>query len=122
MATILVADDNRLNLALATELLEMEGYTVLRAENGEEAVRSAQANLPDLILMDLRMPVLDGLQALKRLRRVEATKRIPIVALTASAMKGARERILAEGFDGYIEKPIEIHEFTALIAQRLARA
>jgi len=122
MATILVADDNRLNLFLAIELLEMEGHTVLRAENGEVAVREALAKLPDLILMDLRMPVMDGVQALKRLRREQATRRTPIVALTASAMKGARERILAEGFDGYIEKPIETGRFSLQVAQWIAKA
>jgi len=122
MARILVADDNPMNLYLTIELLEMEGHTVLTAANGEEAVREARAGLPDLILMDLRMPVMDGVQALRRLRDEEATRSIPVVALTASAMKGAREKILAEGFDGYIEKPLEVGRFGAQIARWLARA
>ncbi len=122
MARILVADDNPMNLYLTIELLEMEGHTVLTAANGEEAVREARAGLPDLILMDLRMPVMDGVQALRRLRDEEATRSIPVVALTASAMKGAREKILAEGFDGYIEKPIEVGRFGKQIGRWLARA
>lgn len=109
--TILIVDDNLLNLELATDLLVVEGYAVRQAHSGEEGVRLAQHELPSLILMDLRMPGMDGYAALRALRADPRTAHIPTVALTAQAMKGDQGAIAAAGFDGYIVKPIDTRTF-----------
>lgn len=111
MAKILVVDDNLMNLTLAQDLLEMHGHDVATATNGEEAIEKALASPPDLVLMDLRMPVMDGTTAMLRLHQEQATRDIPVVALTASAMKGEQARLLAKGFNGYIDKPIDLGSF-----------
>lgn len=121
MPRILVVDDNIMNLTLAKDVLEMHGYDVETAENGELAIAQAMASPPDLILMDLRMPVMDGTTAMLQLHREEVTRHIPVVALTASAMKGERERLLARGFDGYIEKPIDLASFPGHVAAFIKR-
>jgi len=120
MSRILVVDDNALNLQLACDALELAGYEVLSAANGEEAIALAASEHPDLILMDLRMPLMNGDEAMRYIKADERTRRIPVVALTASAMKGEREHLLATGFDGYIEKPIEVATFATLVASFLA--
>ncbi len=122
MSRILVVDDNALNLQLACDALELAGHEVLSAANGEEAIALAASEHPDLILMDLRMPVMNGDEAMRRIKADERTRRIPVVALTASAMKGEREQLLAAGFDGYIEKPIGVATFADLVASYLLDA
>ncbi|HKJ84020.1 MAG TPA: response regulator [Mariprofundaceae bacterium] len=112
MAKVLVVDDNPLNIELAADVLELDGFEVVLAESGEEGVARALESSPDLVLMDMRMPGMSGLDAMQELRRHEQTRDIPVVVLTASAMKGDRERLLREGFDGYLEKPIDFNTFT----------
>jgi two-component system cell cycle response regulator DivK len=111
MARILVVDDDARNLRLAATALEQAGHEVLSAEGGAEGVEAALAHMPDLVLMDVQMPGMDGVSALRRLRAEPRTAALKVVALTALAMKGDAERLRAEGFDGYLEKPIRYKEF-----------
>lgn len=104
--SVLIVDDNPLNLELACDVLELEGFHVCIVDDGEKSIVTAQQNLPDLILMDLRMPGMSGLEAMHELRKSENTRHIPIVVLTASVMAGEEARLLAEGFDGFMQKPI----------------
>ena len=106
MAKILVVDDDELVRRLAVTALEQAGHEVLSAEGGAEGIETALAHAPDLVLMDVQMPGMDGISALRRLRAEPRTAALKVVALTALAMKGDRERLLAEGFYGDIEKPI----------------
>jgi two-component system cell cycle response regulator DivK len=119
MATILIVEDNPANLKLAALLLEKSGYAVLKAENGEAGLRLARERAPDLVLMDIQMPGIDGLEATRQLRADPATARLKILALTALAMKGDEERILAAGCDGYIAKPFRYQEFLERVAAAL---
>lgn len=107
---VLIVDDNEKNLRLARDVLRASGFRTLEAASGEDAVAVATKQLPDVILMDIRLPDIDGTEAAARLRRDPRTAAIPIVALTSSAMKGDREWFLASGFDGYLEKPISVRE------------
>jgi len=115
MAHILIVDDNILNLELARDVLELEGYEVSTAATGEEGVKFVRNAPPDLVLMDLRMPGLSGLEALEFLRN-DGFHDLPVVVLTASAMKGERENLIAKGFNGYLEKPINLETFAAEVA------
>ena len=108
---ILVVEDNERNLKLLRDLLEYEGYDVRVARTGEDAVTLAVKKPPDLVLMDLQLPGIDGMEALRRLRESPATAGIPVVAVTAQAMKQDRERALEAGFNGYVEKPISVRAF-----------
>ena len=119
MARILVVDDDPRNLRLAVTVLEQAGHEVLGADGGAEGVETALAHAPDLVLMDVQMPDMDGIAALKRLRAEPRTAALKVVALTALAMKGDAERLRAEGFDGYLEKPIRYKEFLASVAALL---
>ena len=105
---ILIVDDNEKNVKLVREVLRFAGYRTLEAASGEEAITLAGQQLPDLILMDIRLPGMDGLAAVELLKSQAGTAAIPVVALTSFAMKGDRERFLAGGFDGYLEKPISV--------------
>jgi len=116
-ATILIADDNAQNLYLARFLLEHAGYRVCQASNGEEAVRAARSEQPALILMDIQMPGMDGLEATRQIKARGGAPRV--VALTAKVMSGDREAILAAGCDGYIQKPISPDNFVARVAAYL---
>ncbi len=116
MSKILVVDDNALNLQLACITLELAGYETVGASDGRNAIEIAESEPLDLILMDLRMPVMDGKQAMRHIKANELTRHIPVVALTASAMKGERELLLASGFDGYIDKPIDVKSFARTVA------
>src|SRR5690349_14914436 len=117
MKTILVAEDREVSRELARTLLEHSGYAVLEATNGVEAVELALARLPDLVLLDLQMPIKDGFQVLHELRADKRFSSIPIVALTASAMLGDKERALLGGFTAYLTKPLRI----SAVRQELAR-
>jgi two-component system cell cycle response regulator DivK len=121
MATILIVEDNAANMTLAQYLLESVGHRVLSATDAEAGLALARAELPDLILMDIQLPGMDGLEATAQLKREPATQRIPVIALTALAMKGDEERILAAGCDGYIAKPMRYKEFLATVADQLAQ-
>jgi|SRR5687768_16758532 len=119
-AVILVVDDNRLNLELATDVLQAAGYGVRQAGSGPEAIAIARAEQPQLILMDIGLPGMDGYAALRALRGEPSTAEIPVAALTAYAMAGDEQRALAAGFDGYITKPIDTRELPNAVAGLLA--
>jgi two-component system, cell cycle response regulator DivK len=108
---VLIVDDNEMNLKLARDVLRGAGFRTLEASTGGAGLSLAAQHLPDVILMDIRLPDMDGADALVRLKDGEQTASIPVVALTSFAMKGDRERLLAQGFDGYLEKPISVREF-----------
>jgi two-component system cell cycle response regulator DivK len=120
MATVLIVEDNLANMKLAVFLLESAGYAVLSATDAEAGLTLAREKQPDLILMDIQLPGMDGLQATRLLKGDDATRAIPVIALTALAMKGDEERIRAAGCDGYIAKPIAYKEFLATITVQLA--
>jgi two-component system cell cycle response regulator DivK len=121
MARLLIVEDNPTNLTLATFLLESAGHAVLTATDAEGGLALARAERPDLILMDIQLPGMDGLEATAQLKGDDVTRAIPVIALTALAMKGDEERIRAAGCDGYIAKPMRYQEFLATIATQLAR-
>jgi two-component system cell cycle response regulator DivK len=108
---VLIVDDNEKNLKLARDVLRFAGFSTLEAETAEEALALAAEHRPDVILMDIRLPGMDGVAAVVVLKGSAETAEIPVVALTSFAMKGDRERFLAGGFDGYLEKPISVKEF-----------
>jgi CheY-like chemotaxis protein len=108
---ILIVDDNEQNRRLARDVLQFAGFRTLEAAGGVEGVALAVEHGPDLVLMDIRMPDMNGTEAVRKLREDERTAAIRVVALTSSTMKGDRERFLADGFDGYLEKPIRVREF-----------
>ena len=120
MARILVIEDNADNMFLTAMLLESAGHTVLRAIDAEAGLTLARAESPDLILMDIQLPGMDGLAATAILKQDPSTRAVPVLALTALAMKGDEERIRAAGCDGYIAKPISIQSFLATIAEQVA--
>lgn len=108
---VLIVDDNEMNLRLARDVLRHAGFRTLECSTGEDALALATAERPDVILLDIRLPDVDGTEVLTRLKGLEATASIPVVALTSFAMKGDRERLLGDGFDGYLEKPIAVRDF-----------
>jgi two-component system cell cycle response regulator DivK len=107
---ILIVDDNQDGRELVVKILKNRGYQMIEAVDGEEALEKAIAENPDLILMDISIPKIDGYEVTKRLKSQVTFKNTPIIALTAHAMKGDREKALEAGCDGYISKPIDIHE------------
>ena len=120
MAKILIVEDNAANMKLAIFLLESAGHTVLTATDAEAGLTLARDQQPNLILMDIQLPGMDGLEATALLKQDAATRAIPVIALTALAMKGDEERIRAAGCDGYIAKPLAYKDFLAIIASHLA--
>lgn len=120
MSRVLVVEDKAANRDLLRYLLEAGGHEVLMAENGAEGVAAADESRPDLVLMDLHMPVMDGFDAVARLKDHAELCRIPVVAVTAIAMVGDREKVLAAGFDGYLTKPIEPTTFVEEIGRFLS--
>ena len=121
MAKVLIVEDNPANMKLAAFLLQSAGHTVLSATDAEVGLTLARDEHPNLILMDIQLPGMDGLEATVLLKRDDATRGIPVIALTALAMKGDEERIRAAGCDGYIAKPMAYRDFLATIAAHLAR-
>lgn len=117
---IMVVEDNPMNMILTREMLTVNGYEVIEAGNGSEAIKKFSAERPDLILMDINLPEMDGITATRLLKSNDACKGVPIIAITASAMKGEEEKLLAEGFDGYISKPIEMKKFIKDIASYIS--
>jgi two-component system, cell cycle response regulator DivK len=107
---VLVVEDNDKNMKLFRDVLQATGYRTLEAGSGEQAVELAVEHLPDLVLMDVQLPGIDGIEALRRLRADERTASIPVLALTALAMSGDRERLLEAGFDDYMSKPVDVIE------------
>jgi two-component system, cell cycle response regulator DivK len=120
MAKILVVEDNPGNMRLAIILLESASHSVIAATDAEAGLLLARQEQPHLILMDMQLPGMDGLEATRQLKQDDATRSIPVIALTANAMAGDEERIRAAGCDGYIAKPVAYKNFLAVIAARLA--
>jgi len=119
MAKVLIVEDNPANMTLAIFLLESAGHAVISATDAEAGVAYARTEQPQLILMDIQLPGMDGLEATRLLKQDDATRNIPVIALTALAMKGDEERIRAAGCDGYIAKPLAYKDFLAVIAAHL---
>lgn len=119
---ILVVEDNDNNLTLIRDILRYHHYEVLEAENGEEGVKKARQHMPDLILMDIQMPIMDGFTALKQLKSSEETRDIKVIALTSFAMTGDRDKIMSAGFDDYIAKPIRTRELPETVRKILNEA
>jgi len=119
MSKILIVEDSVANMKLAVFILQSAGHTVLCAADAETGLMMARENQPDLILMDIQLPGMDGLEATMQLKSGELTRDIPVIALTALAMKGDEERIRAAGCDGYIAKPLRYKEFLAVIATQV---
>jgi two-component system cell cycle response regulator DivK len=119
---LLIVEDNAQNLKLARDILAHVGYGTLEAQTAEQAVALARSHRPDMILMDIQLPGMDGIQALAQLQADAVTAAIPVVAFTAFAMKDDRERFLGAGFHGYLEKPISVRDFPGQVADLLASA
>lgn len=115
VATILVVEDNERNLKLVRDVLQFAGFDVVAASSAEQGVAMAIAHPPDLVLMDLQLPGMDGTEALRQLRGSPRTTSVPVVAVTAFAMKDDREKALNAGFDGYLEKPISVQSLPAQV-------
>jgi len=121
MSKLLLVEDNEMNRNMLSRRLVRRGFEIVSAENGEQAVINAESELPDLILMDMNMPVLDGWEASRRIKANPLTREIPIIALTAHAMNGDREKILAAGCDDYDTKPIEFERLLEKIVIMLQK-
>ena len=114
---VLLVEDNEKNMKLLRDVLQATGYRTLEADNGEAGVELARAHRPSLVLMDVQLPGMSGIEALERLRQDEGTAETPVLALTAQAMRGDRERFLDAGFDGYLAKPIDVTELIAIVRE-----
>jgi two-component system cell cycle response regulator DivK len=119
LTTILIVEDNEKNMKLARDILQAKGYATIEAVTGEDGVRLARERLPALVLMDIQLPGINGIEALKQLRADPATASIPIVAVTASVMASDRREITDAGFDGYVGKPISLREFLDAVTRAL---
>jgi len=118
---ILIVEDNERNMKLFRDVLGATGYETLEATSGEAAVAVAAERAPDLVLMDIQLPGIDGGEALRRLRADERTAAVPVLALTAQAMHGDRERFLRAGFDGYLSKPVDVAELVRTVGEHCGR-
>ena len=118
---ILVVEDNEKSRKLVRDVLTFKGYEVIDAGTGEEGVRLAQKRRPSLILMDIRLPGIDGIEALGQLRAEPATREIPVLAMTASVMTEDRQKVMDAGFDAFQSKPIKVKDFVTAVAQLLER-
>ena len=114
---ILVVEDNDKNMKLFRDVLQAKGYRTLEAVSGEEGIELAREHAPSLVLMDVQLPGIDGIEALTRLREDQRTASIPVLALTAQAMTGDRERFLEAGFDGYLSKPVDVAELIRVVQE-----
>jgi two-component system, cell cycle response regulator DivK len=121
-ALVLIVEDNPRNLKLARDVLRHAGYEVLEACSAEDGLTLAHERRPDVVLLDIQLPGMDGVQALGRLRAHPATAAVPVIAVTAFAMKADRERFLELGFDRYVEKPLDIHSLPWQVAAALEQA
>jgi two-component system cell cycle response regulator DivK len=119
---ILVVEDNPLNSKLVRDVLEFAGYAIVEARSGEEGLRLAEEDPPDLVLMDLQLPGIDGIETLRRLRQQSLGKDVPVVAVTAFAMAEDHQRAAIAGFDGYVEKPISVRALPGQVEAFLAKA
>jgi len=121
MSVILIVEDNPRNMKLVRDVLQVKGHATLEAKTGEDGVALAMEKLPDLVLMDIQLPGINGIQALGQLRANATTAKIPVIAVTAYVMQQDRKLITEAGFDGYIGKPINLAEFLQTVAAQLAR-
>jgi DNA-binding response OmpR family regulator len=119
---ILIIEDNERNLKLVRDVLQFNGFQTVEARTAEDGLALASANPPDLVLLDLQLPGIDGLEAFRQLRGSSSTAGVPVVAVTALAMKDDRERVLRAGFDGYLEKPISVRELPGQVRAFLTAA
>ena len=119
MSTILIVEDNEKNMKLVRDVLQVKGYRTLEAGSAEDGIRLAIEHKPDLVLMDIQLPGMNGIDALGVLRKDATTAGIPVIAVTASVMQQDRKLITEAGFDGYIGKPINLKEFLATVQQML---
>ena len=119
---ILIIEDNERNLKLVRDVLQFNGFQTAEARSAEDGLALASANPPDLVLLDLQLPGIDGLEAFRQLRGSSSTAGVPVVAVTALAMKDDRERVLRAGFDGYLEKPISVRELPGQVRAFLTAA
>ena len=115
MSLVLIVEDNEKNMKLARDILQAKGYQTVEAETGEEGVKLAKERKPDLVLMDIQLPGINGIEAFRQLRAEAATAKIPVVALTASVTPTDRSQITAAGFDAFISKPISLKEFVETV-------
>ena len=115
MSLVLIVEDNEKNMKLVRDILEAKGFETMQAGTAEEGIQLALARVPDLVLMDIQLPGMNGIEALKVLRAEKATAGVPIVAITASVMTQDRQQIMDSGFNGFIEKPINLKEFLATV-------
>lgn len=118
---ILIVEDNEKNRKLERDILQFHGYRTAEADNAEDGLRLAQSTPPALILMDIQLPRMNGIEALRLLRADDRTRAIPVIAVTASAMSQDRQKIMAAGFDGYQAKPIDVTQFVAAVREMLDR-
>lgn len=120
MSTVLIVEDNDKNMKLVRDILQHQGHATLEATNGVEGVRLAIAHRPDLILMDIQLPGMDGIAALRRIREEPTLNGVPVIAVSASVMPEEQRNIVASGFDAYLTKPISLKHFLAVVARVLS--
>lgn len=116
---VLLVEDNHMNRVLVKEILTLNGYEIIEADTGTEAIKALASDRPDVILMDLHLPGMDGITATRIIKSEERNKSIPVLALTASAMRGEEDKIIRQGFDGYVAKPIEMKKLLEAITESL---
>lgn len=121
MSTILIVEDNDKNMKLIRDILRYHGHATLEATSGADGVRQALASRPDLILMDIQLPDINGIEALHRIRSVPALDAVPVLAVSASVMPDEQQQIVASGFDAYVTKPISLKSFVATVEHHLRR-
>ncbi|MFM2060126.1 MAG: hypothetical protein RLY71_4511 [Pseudomonadota bacterium] len=119
MSTILIVEDNDKNMKLVRDILRYHDHTTLEATSGTDGVRQALASRPDLILMDIQLPDIDGIEALRRIRAEHALDAVPVLAVSASVMPDEQQKIVASGFDAYVTKPISLKSFVATVERYL---
>jgi two-component system, cell cycle response regulator DivK len=122
MSTVLIVEDNEKNMKLARDVLQAKGYQTLEAVTGEEGVKLAKEKNPDLVLMDIQLPGINGIEAFKQIRGNDATRKIPVIALTASVTPTDRTAISAAGFDAFLGKPINLKEFIETVKRLVERS
>ena len=120
MSVILIVEDNEMNMELVRDVLQFRGYETIEAVTGSDGVRLAKERRPDLVLLDIQLPDIDGITALDQIRQDAGTSRIPVIAVSASVMADEQQRIVASGFDAYITKPINVKDFLGVV-ERFAR-
>jgi len=120
MSTILIVEDNEKNMKLVRDILRHNKYETLEATNGLDGVRIAAESRPDLVLMDIQLPDIDGIEALRRIRKDRALDRVPVIAVSASVMPDDQQKIVTSGFDAFVTKPINLKQFLATVQRLLA--